>query len=248
MKVFLLKIIPGIILLAIWQYLANENKEILFLFSSPLHILTLLFKEIQTSAMWHNIGVTFTEAFLGLIFGTILGTIFGLLIWLNETLRKISEPYLTILGAIPIFALAPMLIVWFGIGLFSKIIMAAFSVFLVALSQSYEGTKIATEKYTVFAKSLGVPRRVMMLKIILPGSSQWILSGIKMNIGLALLGAFIGEFVSSTAGLGFYILREGSLFNIAGVWVGIILLTFLSICLNTILKLITKTFMPWLKY
>lgn len=248
MKNFLLKIIPGMILLISWQYLASQNKDISFLFSSPSQIIILFFKEIQTSAMWHNVGVTLIEAFLGLLVGTFFGTIFGLLIWLNETLRKISEPYLTILGAIPIFALAPMLIVWFGIGLFSKVIMAAFSVFLVALSQSYDGTKNATEKYTIFAKSLGVPRRIMMIKIILPASLQWILSGIKMNIGLALLGAFIGEFVSSTAGLGFYILREGSLFNIAGVWVGIILLTFLSICLKNLLRFITKSFMPWLNY
>lgn len=235
---------PAAILLFIWEFLATHDKNILFLFSSPIQVIKVFCIEIQTTAMWHNIWVTFAEAGLGLIIGTILGTIVGLLICINDTLRKILEPYLLILGAIPIFALAPMLIIWFGIGLMSKVFMAAFSVFLVALSQSYDGTKNASEKYILFAQSLGATRWQLMCKIIFPGSLQWVISGIKMNIGLALLGAFIGEFVSSTAGLGYYILKEGSLFNMAGVLVGIILLTLLSLVMNISLKFIKKYLLP----
>ena len=245
MRNIVLRFVPGIVLLILWETVAKQDKTILFLFSSPSRIISLLFEELQNRAMWHNIWVTFEEAALGLILGTVLGTLFGLLIWANETLRKISEPYLLIFGAIPIFALAPMLIIWFGIGLSSKVFMAAFSVFLVALSQSYEGTQNASKKYTLFAQSLGCSRMKMMYKIILPGSLQWVLSGIKMNIGLALLGAFIGEFVSSTAGLGFYILKEGSLFNTAGVLAGIILLTGLSLVMNVILNFIKRNLLPW---
>lgn len=245
MRNILLKLVPGIILLFIWEVVARQDKTILFLFSSPTQVISLFFKELQNSAMWYNVWVTFEEAILGLILGTVFGTLLGLLIWANETLRKILEPYILIFGAIPIFALAPMLIIWFGIGLSSKVFMAAFSVFLVALSQSYEGTQNASQKYTLFAQSLGCSRLQMMYKIILPGSVQWVLSGIKMNIGLALLGAFIGEFVSSTAGLGYYILKEGSLFNTAGVLVGIILLTCLSLVMNIILNFIKRNFLPW---
>lgn len=248
MRNIFLKLIPGIILLCLWEMTAEQDKTVLFLFSSPSKIISLLFQELQGYAMWNNIWTTFEEAVLGLILGTIFGTLVGMLIWANETFRKVLEPYLLISGAIPIFALAPMLIIWFGIGLSSKVFMAAFSVFLVALSQSYEGTQNAAKKYTLFAQSLGCSRLQMMYKIIFPGSLQWVLSGIKMNIGLALLGAFIGEFVSSTAGLGFYILKEGSLFNMAGVLVGIILLTCLSLVMNLILKFIKKYFLPWAEY
>lgn len=245
MKNTLLKLVPGIILLLVWEFIAKQDKTITFLFSSPSQVVSLFSKELQTGTMWYNIWVTFEEAALGLILGTVFGTLFGLLIWANETLRKILEPYLLIFGAIPIFALAPMLIIWFGIGLTSKVFMAAFSVFLVALTQSYEGTQNAAKKYTLFAQSLGCSRIKMMYKIVLPGSIQWVLSGIKMNIGLALLGAFIGEFVSSTAGLGYYILKQGSLFNTAGVLVGIILLTCLSLAMNIILNFIKQKFLPW---
>lgn len=245
MRNIILKFVPGVILLILWEMVARQDKTILFLFSSPSQVISLLVEELQNKTMWNNIWVTFEEATLGLILGTVLGTFIGLLIWANETLRKILEPYLLILGAIPIFALAPMLIIWFGIGLSSKVFMAAFSVFLVALSQSYEGTQNASKKYTLFAESLGCSRIQMMYKIILPGSLQWVLSGIKMNIGLALLGAFIGEFVSSTAGLGFYILKAGSLFNTSGVLVGIILLTCLSFVMNVVLNCIKRNFLPW---
>ena len=166
MRDFILKLLPAIVLLVVWELLAINDKNILFLFSSPTQVIRIFFTEIQTSSMWHNIWVTFAEAGLGLIIGTILGTIVGLLICINDTLRKVLEPYLLILGAIPIFALAPMLIIWFGIGLMSKVFMAAFSVFLVALSQSYDGTKNASERYTLFAQSLGATRFQMMCKII----------------------------------------------------------------------------------
>lgn len=245
MRNIVLKFLPGLLLLCLWEYSAAHDKSVLFFFSSPSKVIGLLIEELQNKSMWYNIYVTFSESFLGLIIGTFLGTLVGMLIWVNDTIRKILEPYLLILGAIPIFALAPMLIIWFGIGLMSKVFMAAFSVFLVALTQSYDGTKNAAEKYTIFTESIGISRVKMMYKIILPGSLQWILSGLKMNIGLALLGAFIGEFVSSTAGLGFYILKEGSLFNTTGVIVGIILLTFLSFCFNIILSQIKKYLMPW---
>ena len=241
-----LKLIPAIILLFTWEILSLSDKSIMFLFSSPSAIVQLLWQEIQTKQMWYNIGLTSQEAVLGLILGTFFGTLTGFIIWINETVRKMLQPYLLILGALPIFALAPMLIIWLGIGLQSKVFMAAFGVFLLALAQSYEGAKFADKRYTAFTQSLGISRWKVMYKILLPGSLQWVLAGIKMNIGQSLLGAFIGEFVSSTAGLGFYILKASSLFNTTGVFVGLILLTLLSLVLNIILVLSKKYFCPWL--
>lgn len=246
MRNLLLKLVPAVILLLIWEICALNDKNVMFLFSSPSSILKLLWEEIQTKQMWHNIALTSQEAVIGLILGTTLGTLVGFIIWINETVRKMLQPYLLILGALPIFALAPMLIIWLGIGLKSKIFMAAFGVFLLALAQSFEGAKYADKRYTTFTQSLGVSRWKVMYKILLPGSLQWVMAGIKMNIGQSILGAFIGEFVSSTAGLGFYILKAGSLFNTTGVFVGLMLLTLLSLVLNIILVLSKKYFCPWL--
>lgn len=246
MRNIYLRLIPALIIIFLWEFLTYSDKSLMFLFSSPSAIIKHLIEELQTATMWNNIWVTTKEAVLGLLFGTILGTLVGFIICVNDTCRKMLQPYLIIFGAVPIFAVAPMLIIWLGIGLQSKVFMAAFGVFLVALAQSFEGAKNADNKYTSFTTSLGISRWKVMYKIMFPGSLQWVFAGIKMNIGQSLLGAFIGEFVSSTAGLGYYILKAGSLFDVTAVFVGLILLTMLSLILNLILMVYKKHFCPWL--
>lgn len=239
--------IPGILLLCLWEFIVYKNEELLFLFSSPSKVFLTLASEVVTKDLWINVGVTFQEALLGLLIGTFLGTLFGLMMWGSKSIEKISKPYVAIISSIPIFAIAPMLIIWFGTGLLSKVIMSAFAVFLIALTQSYEGAKIAAKKYMFFANTIAAKNTDIVRKIIIPASMQWVLVGFKMNIGFAILGAFIAEFISSKAGLGYYILKASSLFDVSKVIVGILMITFLALIMNKMVELLEKKFMPWSK-
>lgn len=239
--------IPGILFLAFWEIVVYGDDGLKFLFSSPSNVVTVLLKEIATKDLWYNVWVTFSEAFLGLIIGTILGTVVGLLMWGSEKVERISKPYIAIISSIPIFAIAPMLIIWFGTGLPSKIVMSAFAVFLVALTQSYEGAKVASKKYLFFANSIAAKNFDIIKKIIVPASLQWVIVGFKMNIGFAILGAFIAEFISSKAGLGYYILKASSLFDVSKVIIGILMITLLAITLNFITTVLENKLMPWVK-
>lgn len=233
MKKFLIKLfitlIPAVLVLALWEWIVYGDQRLQFLFAAPSLIAKTGFEELGHLAIWRHTFITFSEAALGLLFGTILGTLCGLLLWGNGKIDFITRPYLVFIGSIPIFALAPITIMWFGIGLASKAIMAGFSVFFVSLLQAYDGAHAVAKEHIGFAKSLGTSNWRIIRKIIVPGAIDWVLAGYRIDVGFALMGAFIGEFVSSEAGLGHYILKASSLYDMPRVLFGLFMLSMLGL-------------------
>lgn len=225
--------VPLICFLWLWAVLVGDNQERLFMFASPSLVFDTAVAELQTTDIWLHIGTTLLEALLGLIAGTLLGTALGLLFWANQKLDWLTRPYIVVFGALPVFALAPMLIIWFGTGLLSKVVMAGFAVVFVAMTQAYEGARIAQERFADLPRALGTSRARMARLVIIPAAWQWVLTGFKMNVGLALVGAFIGEFVSAEAGLGHYILKAGALYDTPRVIFGLLLLSLLGLALTS---------------
>jgi NitT/TauT family transport system permease protein len=227
-------ILPALLFLICWQAFVHGNERLQFLFASPVMVFDVAISELRQAAIWHDIFVTFTEAALGLLFGTILGTTAGLLLWGNGKIDFVTRPYIVFIGSIPIFALAPMTIIWFGIGLLSKAIMAGFAVFFVSLLQAYEGAQSIAKQHLSFAHSIAAPHTRIVRKIVIPGAVDWVIAGYKMNVGSALIGAFIGEFVSSEAGLGYYILKASALYDVPRVLFGVMLISLLGIAMTAL--------------
>lgn len=225
---------PGIVFLALWHFTVSGDTRLEFLFASPLLVAQVAMSELTGDTIWLDIATTTSEAILGLLVGSILGFVLGLALWTNEAVARIARPYIVILGSIPIFAIAPMLIIWFGADLLSKVVMSAFSVLFVALSQTYDGARFCTQEYSHYARTLRAPRLSVVGKIIVPGALRWVAAGFKISIGLALVGAFIGEFVSSQRGLGHYILTAGSLYDMPRVIFGVLLLSLLALSLTAV--------------
>lgn len=229
---FILSLLPAILFLVFWEWRVADDQRLQFLFASPNHIWNVALDEWAHVDIWHHTFLTFSEAALGLIGGTVLGTTAGLLLWGNGRIDFITRPYLAFIGAIPIFALAPITIMWFGIGLFSKVMMAGFAVFFVSLMQAYEGAHIVARQHLGFARSIAAPNGKIIHKIIIPGTLNWVIAGYKMNVGFALMGAFIGEFVSSEAGLGHYILKASALYDMPRVLFGLLMLSALGLLMT----------------
>lgn len=225
-------LLPAIVFIISWEALVHDKPHTRFLFGSPRAIFEVALAEMPTHSLWIDIGTTAIEAILGLICGSTIGSLLGLLLWSNERVAKIARPYITLIGSIPIFAVAPMLIIWFGIGLLSKVFMASFAVFFVALAQAYDGACYSAERYSHYGRSLGASHKDLIFKMIVPGALRWVIAGAKISVGLALVGAFIGEFVSSEAGLGHYILTAGSLYDMPRVLFGILLLSILALIMT----------------
>ncbi len=184
--------------------------------------------------------LTGIEALIGFMIGITLGTLVGFLLWYSARTANIFKPYMIILGTIPVFAFAPLIIIWFGIGISMKIALAAFGTFLIALTQSYEGAKSVDEQEYRLLKLYGATWLQMLKKVIFPSSLSWVLASMKLNVGFAILGAFIGEFISSGVGLGYFMIKSGSLYDIPGVFAGGFFLVLLSLLFNVVVKEVEK--------
>lgn len=231
-KNILFLLLPGATLILIWQLYVSLNARSEFYLGSPFGVA----KEFYTSLFYGNLAldfsVTLTEAVIGFLMGVSLGTLFGLLLWLSTGVYKIAKPYLIILGALPVFALGPILIFWFGTGMFSKIVIGFLSTFVISLTQSYNGAIHADRNLLVLIQSFGGTKMDIFKRIVVPSSFVWVLAGARINISMALLGAFVGEFISSKAGLGHHIIIAEGLFNVNQIWVGVIGLVLIALLFN----------------
>ena len=227
----LYRALPVITLLLFWEFTTRNNPSAAFFFGAPTKIGAYLFTKTLDGSLPRDVGVTFVEAAAGFILGNVVGTSLGLALWYSKLALAIAKPYIIALGAIPIFAFAPLLIIWFGTGMFSKIMIAGLSTVFVALTQSYTGASEVSKDYLRLMQTFGATQGQKFRKIVAPSSIVWVISAFKMNVGFAILGAFIGEFVSSNAGLGHLILVASGLFDISLVLSGVILLSGLAFLL-----------------
>ena len=234
--------IPGVLALIFWQISVDGDQRREFLFASPVAISQVFIDDFLSGEILYDIWLTSFETVMGLLIGFVLGTFIGLILWLDERIAYIAKPYIIILGSIPIFALAPLMIIWFGTGILSKVIMAAFSVVLVSLIQVYEATQNANKDHIKIAKSFGASRLQILKTIIIPSTIKWIIIGLKINVGFALIGAFIGEFISAERGVGHYIIKSGSLYDVPRVLFGIIILSIMGLVLVKIITIISNRF------
>ncbi len=168
---------------------------------------------VDDGLAWHFL-VTGIEAVVGLTIGTLIGLGFGLSLWFSDRAARISKPFVIILGSLPIIAFAPLMIIWFGIGIEMKIALAALSTLFIAFNQAYRGVRSVSDSYVDVMRGMNAPRRQTFVKVIIPGSMDWMFSSMRLNVGFGLLGAFIGEFIASDKGLGYLILRASALYNV----------------------------------
>lgn len=218
----------GVAILA-WQAVVWAVPRYDFFFGSPLGIVRELRIVLKEGNLPQDIGITALEAILGFLAGTLLGTSIGLLLWMSSTVYRIARPYFVALGSVPTFALGPVLIFWVGTGIWSKITLAFLATFVVAVAQAYAGATEADPNLLRLTRAFGGTRSQAFTKIIVPSATIWVLAGIRLNIGMALLGAFIGEFLSSRYGLGHLIIVAEGLYNVNQVWVGVTGIIFIAI-------------------
>lgn len=226
-RVLMYQIIVTTLFLAVWECVGRNSTYWLFLIGSPTAVLRELFDLLVHHHLLGHFVITGSEAIIGLTIGTVVGSTCGLLLWYSDTTARVARPFILALGSIPIFALAPLMIVWFGIGFGMKVALATFSTVFVAFNQGYSGAKLVADDYLDTLKGMKATRKQIFRKVIVPGSIEWVLASMKLNIGFGLLGAFIGEFIASDRGLGHLILRAGGLYNVPralAAGVGIIVL------------------------
>lgn len=240
MKKKAISLIPLIILVSIWEALSYFQKDFSVFFSSPSRIATLLFKELFHGDILVHTLITAYEAFAGLVLGLVVGCTIGFSLIYFPKYSKIAYPYVVALSAIPTFALAPLMIIWFGTGLQMKIILSFLATVFTTAFQAYEGAqKVATSDKIFFdLNHASNKQRFWMLSF--PVSIDWVIQSLKLNAGFCILGAFIGEFIASEAGLGYIILKASGLYDTTYVFVAILCIILLSSVFSFFASIINK--------
>lgn len=236
MKVFG-KLLPLIVLLCLWELMAHNNSEALFYYGSPIRIAQSFWAKTLDGTLWYDTLTTAFEAVSGFLIGNVLGVSMGLLLWFYRPIFDIAKPYIIVLGSAPIFALSPLLVIWFGIGIPAKIVISVLSTVFVALLQAYNGADNVDNDYMDYFKSFNTSKWTTFKKLVLPSSLTWVISAFKLNTGFALLGAFIGEYISSNAGLGHMIVINSGLFNIPNVLLGVLMMCLIALILNKVVDI-----------
>ncbi len=215
-----------------WELLVRGNDRSAFFFGRPSRVLSYLRDRTMDGSLPVDVAVTLSEAAIGFLIGNVVGTAIGLGLWYSRTAFRIARPYIVALGSAPIFALAPLLIIWFGVGLFSKVMIAALSTLFVALLQAYTGASDVSNDFIRLMKSFGATKGQTFRKVVAPSAIVWVISAFKLNVGFAILGAFIGEYISSNRGLGHLILVASGLFDISLVLCGVMMLAGIALTLT----------------
>jgi NitT/TauT family transport system permease protein len=214
---------------ALWQAAADYGWIDGFFWSRPSAIYATLIKFFAEGNAWVDISFTFRSTILGFLLGTTIGSLLGLSFWWSRNYAAIVQPYLICFESLPKLALAPLVILVFGMGLVSKVAIATALTLVVSTLTSYAGVKALDPDGEKLFYSLGASRWQVFRKLVVPFCLPWVISVLRVNIGLALTGAIVGEFIASQHGLGRAILYAGETYDIALVWVAVLVLSTLAI-------------------
>lgn len=222
------RILVGVFLFAGWEFFTRIGWLDSYYWSCPSAILRTAWVQMTKGTLLRDIVYTSGSTIIGFVTGTLTGALLGLSFWWSKTYAGISEPFLIILNALPKLALGPVLVILFGIGFFSKAVLAFLMTVVTSAISAYGGVKSVDPALETLMVSLGAKRRQVFSKVVVPWSMPWIISSLRINIALALAGSIVGEFISAEQGVGRMIIYAGTILDINLVWVGVFVLSVLS--------------------
>ena len=233
-----------VFLLFLWQLLADKDLINTFLFSSPKNIINTIIN-FNKSELLDHIKITLYETLISFIIASFLGLIIASLLWINKTIAKIFEPFLNILNSLPKVSLGPLIIIWFGAGINSIIVMALMVSLLLSIINIYNSFEQTEKNYIILLKSFNATKKDIFLKVILPSNKKNIINTLKVNMSMNFIGVIMGELLVSKKGLGYLIMYASQVFNINLVITSIFILGILSFIVYyliiTLEKIITKS-------
>ena len=237
----------GILILIIggWQ-LASADPKIAFFFGKPLGVWDRVWDWfVSNGDIYSHLGITLTETVLAFFIGTTSGLGMGLWLGLSPMASNILDPYIKALNSMPRVILAPIFAMWFGLGIWSKVALAVTLVFFIVFFNVYQGVREVSPTLLDNARMLGADRKQLLKQVYLPSATSWVFSSLHTSVGLAFVGAVVGEYLGSAAGVGYLILQAEGTLDVNTVIAGIFVLTACALVLDSIVGIIEKRLMRW---
>ena len=233
---------PGLLPL----FMFDNDRQAAFFFGEPVKVLGRVWAWfVVTGDIYRHLAVTLIETLLAFGIGSVLGLLAGLWLALSPLASAILEPYVKALNAMPRIILAPIFSVWFGLGIASKVALGVTLVFFIVFFNVYQGVKEVSPVVLANARMLGANKKQLLRHVYLPSAMSWVFSSLHTSVGLAFVGAVVGEYLGSSQGVGYLILQAEGTFDMNTVMAGILVLTVFALVLDAGVGRVERRLMKW---
>lgn len=231
--------------LGAWHLLTSTEVLPPFFFGEPLQVGRRILDWVITGKIFPHLGVTMLETLLAFVIGTALGLGAGLWLGLSPLAARLFDPYITAVNSMPRVILAPIFAVWFGLGIWSKVLLGVTLVFFIVFFSVYHGVREVSPVVLANARMLGASRRQLLRHVYLPSATAWVFASLHASVGMAFVGAVVGEYLGSARGVGYLILQAEGVFDINTVFAGVIVLTLCAVVLDRLVGVVERRLLTW---
>lgn len=233
-----------VVLLGLWQLLSGRVIAS-FLISNPVDVIEKLVDILQTRMMWSYISVTVQELAVGYLVGVVSGMVVAWALGISKFFGSVCEPIINAANGIPKIALAPVFLLWFGLGIWSKVAQASMVVFFVMFYNVYMGMRNVPQPLVNVMRVMGASRTYIIRKVVFPSLGTPIFAGLKAGVPFAMIGVIVGEFVASDQGVGYYVLQATQEYDAAGLFAGIIIMVAMVMIGIGIVNALQRRVLKW---
>jgi NitT/TauT family transport system permease protein len=223
----------------------DDNTKAAFFFGEPLKVLARIWMWFYGGEIYRHLAITLMETMLAFMLGTVSGVVVGMWLALSPVASALCDPYIKAANAMPRVILAPIFFVWFGLGMASKVALGVTLVFFIVFFNVYQGVKEVSPVVLANARMLGASPRQLLRHVYLPSAMSWVFASLHNSVGLAFVGAVVGEYLGSAAGVGYLIHQAEGVFDINTVMAGILVLTAFALLLDWLVELAERRLMGW---
>jgi NitT/TauT family transport system permease protein len=234
----------GAVLLA-WEWATASMLLDPFFFSRPRDIVRRLAEWIATGSLWPHVGTTFAEAVLAFAIGGLLGVLLGLALAVVPILSALLEPYIRIANALPRVVLAPIFLLWFGLGIWSKVALGVTVVFFIVFFNTYRGVREVNRTILDNARVLGASPAQLIRHVVVPSALTWIFSSLQISVGMTIVAVVVGEYLGSSRGIGYLIAQAEGVFDTTGVFAGMVVLATWVLAVGALMGRLERRLLRW---
>jgi NitT/TauT family transport system permease protein len=245
-----LQLLVAVFVLGLWQILATHQffgRYWLdpFFFSTPEDVVARVVRWFREGTIWRHLWITLIEALLAFAIGSFAGVLVGFWFARKPFIAAVFDPYVKMINSLPRVVLAPIFTLWLGLGIWSKVALGVTLVFFIVFFNVYQGVKEVSPVVLANARMLGMSERQLLRHVYWPSALSWMFSSLHTAVGFAVVGAVVGEYLGAAAGLGYLIQQAEGVFDVAGVFAGMFVLSVFVLVIDAIVTLVERRLLAW---
>jgi NitT/TauT family transport system permease protein len=250
LSLFALQVLVAVVVLALWQLFSTVplfGKILLppFFFSNPVDVFAQIASWFASGVIWKHLAITLWESILAFVIGSAAGIMVGFWFARQPLVAAVFDPYVKMVNALPRVVLAPIFTLWLGLGIWSKVALGVTLVFFIVFFNVYQGVREVSHTVLNNGRMLGMSERQLMRHVYWPSALSWMFSSLHTSVGFAVVGAVVGEYLGSAAGLGYLIQQAEGVFDVAGVFAGMFVLSVFVLLIDMGVTLVERRLLVW---